>query len=54
MIYKNKDFLLTIFGIVFPYYESLNNNQELAIINLITSIFKNHFFDEKNNRIPLA
>ena len=54
MISKYKNFVLTTFYIVPPYFKSLNNGQNLTIISFRSSFNQNHFSEKVDYRLLLG
>ena len=48
MVDENKDFIFTTCQILILNLDSFNNNQKLAIVNFVSSLYKNHFWKEKS------
>ncbi len=54
MVYKHKNFLLTTLQVVSPSLEGFNNCQQLLVVGLISSLYRNHLSGEKSYRMPSA
>ncbi len=54
MVCKHQNFMLVALQILFPGLEDFNNSQQLAIVGLIPTLYRNHLLGKKGYRIPLA
>ena len=54
VIYKDKHLVLATFQIVMPCLENFDNSYMLAVMGLISSLCRNHFFQKKRHKILLA
>lgn len=53
MFSKDKDLVFTAFQVVISSLKNLNDSQELLIVGIVSSFYRDYLFGKKGHQIPL-
>ena len=54
VVCKDQYFVLAAFQIVTPYLKDFDNSKKLALMGLVSSLYRNHFSQKKRYQVALA